>query len=274
MFYSCTDSIKADLEYQRQLLVTLEKANNHYKRFTGSYLTVHTRKNSKYYYETKCENGKERLHYLGNEEHPDVVALQKKHFIECTIKWCRNNIKLLEKVVREYHPIDPDITIPMMGAAYRDNINVASNLFPNKQASEWKAKGLNVRDSFERPFPEDLILPAMCGELMRTRGEVIIGDALFLMGIDFVYEWPRTINGVLRYPDFIVLHPKTKKEILIEYMGMYSDQGYRERNNPKFEEYFEEGWILGQNFFVFMDDGDMKIDAETIYKVLKGLFTV
>lgn len=277
---SCYEYMQRDLEFQQKIKKRLENelkkkmAANKDIQFDGHYLTSRVIKGRRYYYDAQRVNKKEKVKYIGNAENPEVVARQELHYLEKTLNNCNSNIKYLQMVIDKYRPIDPESVVSSSGKAYQGSIDVVSNIFRNTNTSEWRERGLDERCKLEaqRPFPDGLVLRTASGELVRTRGEIIIADTLDSFGLTYVYEWPRMIAGILRWPDFTILHPKTKEEITIEYMGRYDDPGYREKNNPRLDEFFSEGYILGQNLLVFMDDADGIIDSNKIHRIIRALF--
>lgn len=219
-------------------------------------------------------DGKYMPVYLGKEENEQVKRIQEYKYLRKALKICNKNICALEGALKKYEDIDPYTVTEGMGKAYRGNRDVGAHIFARVNNLEWVKEGLEMRSCYDdvRPFPQDLVLQTASGEMVRTRGEVIIANTLDSFGLSYVYEWPKIVAGILRWPDFTVLHPKTKEEITIEYMGRYDDPGYREKNNPRLEEFFSEGYILGQNLLIFMDDANGIINSKKINNAIKAYF--
>lgn len=276
---SSYEYMKRDLEFHYKIKKRLEKelkknAGELEKIPKGYYMTSHVTNGRRYYYDAHIVNGKEKLRYIGGADNAEVKSRQELHYLKTAIKNVNNNIKYLQRAIDNYKPIDPEGIVSVSGKTYRDNYDVGGSIFKQTKADEWVKEGLYKRSYYEagRPYPEGLVLRTVSGEMVRTRGEVIIANTLDSFGLSYVYEWPKWIDGRLRWPDFTVLHPKTKEIITIEYMGRYDDSGYREKNNPRMEEFFNEGYILGQNLLVFMDNADGIIDSNKIHRVIKAFF--
>ena len=270
--------MKMDLEFHLKIKKRLEKELRKnagaLEMSNGHYMTSHVTNGKRYYYDAYIVNGRERLKYIGGADNAEVKTRQELHYLKVALKNCNDNIRCLQKAVDAYKPIDPEGVVSASGKTYRDNYNVGESIFRQIKGSEWVKEGIEARNNNAnlRPFPQDLVLQTASGELVRTRGEIIIANTLDSFGLSYVYEWPKLIAGTLRWPDFTVLHPKTKEEITIEYMGRYDDPGYREKNNPRLEEFFGEGYILGQNLLIFMDDADGIINSKKIYNAVKAYF--
>ena len=271
---SCYEYMQRDLEFQLKTRGIIEARLKALKKYEDKYLTMHEVNGNKYYYKCANKDKKKKQTYLGKEDEGEVVLMQEHRYLVIALKRCDENIKCLERAIKKYRSIDPREVMNAQGNAYKDNPNVGNSIFRNTNKSEWRDKGLAERIKYDddRPFKDALVLRTASGELVRTRGEIIIADTLDSYGLTYVYEWPKMISGTLRWPDFTVLHPKTKEEITIEYMGRYDDPGYREKNNPRMEEFFSEGYILGQNLLVFMDDADGIIDSNKIHRIIRAFF--
>lgn len=272
--------MKIDLEFQKKVVTRLEKEikkkreKNPEIEKDGHYMALRVNHGRRYYYDAQHCGRKEKLKYLGNGDNPQVVARQELHYLETALSNCNNNIKYLQAAIDNYKPIDPAGVVDSSAKAYQGNYNVGGTIFKQTKADKWVTKGLAEREHYEaeRPYPEGLVLRTASGELVRTRGEIIIADKLDSFGLSYVYEWPKWIDGKLRWPDFAVLHPKTQEVITIEYMGRFDDREYREKNSIRLEEFYGAGYILGQNFLIFMDNEQGVIDSSKIHRVLKAFF--
>ena len=70
-------------------------------------------------------------------------------------------------------------------------------------------------------------------EAVRSKSEVIIADNLHAKKIDYHYEHPLEIDGVVKYPDFTIEDDDTGVTYYWEHCGMLSDAGYRRRWEEK-----------------------------------------
>ena len=276
---SSYEYMQRDLNYQKK---TKEKLENELQKISenlkgvineGHYLTTRVNNGRRYYYDAQHKGKKEVIKYIGNADNPNVLSRQELHYLATALANCNRNIKYLQAVLDNYKPIDPVGVVDESGKAYQGNYDVGRRIFKQRKPSDWVNTGLAERELHrdERPFPENLVLRTSCGELVRTRGEVIIANTLDSFKLPYVYEWPKMIAGKLRWPDFIVQNPKTKEIITIEYMGRFDDPEYREKNCIRLEEFYSEGYVLGQNLLAFMDDADGIIDSSKIHRIIKAL---
>lgn len=87
------------------------------------------------------------------------------------------------------------------------------------------------------------------GELVRSKSEVIVANALERMDIDYVYEAPLTMNdGSTRYPDFTIRRAGSRT-IYWEHLGMLGSAGYRADWDAK------KSWYARHDVLPWLDGG-------------------
>lgn len=86
------------------------------------------------------------------------------------------------------------------------------------------------------------------GEAVRSKSEVIIANLLHAKKIDYHYEQPLELGGVVKYPDFTIEDDAAGVTYYWEHCGMLHDAAYRRRWEEKQAWYREQGVLL-------LDDG-------------------
>jgi len=85
------------------------------------------------------------------------------------------------------------------------------------------------------------------GEKVRSKSEVVVANALFSLGINYLYENPLNIPGHrLIKPDFTVMGETPSETVYIEYLGLSDSPAYMSRWNEKLEAY-RTGEILPES---------------------------
>ncbi len=117
-------------------------------------------------------------------------------------------------------------------------------------------------------------------ELVRSKSEVIIANLLHAKGIDYRYEEPLEIDGVIKFPDFTIEDDDTGERYYWEHLGMLSDIGYRRRWEEKVEWYKGHGISLQEDgggpegtLIVTEDSADGGIDSEAVSSLIMSLFS-
>jgi hypothetical protein len=121
-------------------------------------------------------------------------------------------------------------------------------------------------------FLEDrLIHRTSRGEAVRSKSEVIIANLLHAKGIDYHYEHPLELGGVVKYPDFTIEDDDAGITYLWEHCGMLHDPAYRRRWEEKQQWYrthgilpLEQGGGPKGTLIVTRDQPDGGIDSAGI----------
>jgi len=110
------------------------------------------------------------------------------------------------------------------------------------------------------------------GDIVRSKSEVIIANALTEAGIKFEYETPLYAkNGKSkRSPDF--LFRKGNRIILLEHLGMLNNYKYKQAWERKINWYAKNGYILGENLFTTRDiQGSIDMnEVDGVIKLIKN----
>jgi hypothetical protein len=93
-----------------------------------------------------------------------------------------------------------------------------------------------------KSFLEDrLIHRTSRGDAVRSKSEVIIANMLHAKNIDYHYEAPLELGGVVKYPDFTVEDDDAGIIYYWEHCGLLHDPAYRRRWEEKYQWYREHG---------------------------------
>jgi len=110
------------------------------------------------------------------------------------------------------------------------------------------------------------------GELVRSKSEVIIANALYYNGLDYVYESELVLEGKVKRPDFKIEDYDMGIVWYWEHCGMMTDPGYKKRWEEKKKFYEKNGIIEGKNLIVTYDDEKGGLDASKIQQIIEDTF--
>jgi len=126
-----------------------------------------------------------------------------------------------------------------------------------------------------RFFEEHLIHRTARGEMVRSKSEVIIANALAAKGVDYAYERPLTIEGVTKYPDFTIEDMESGLTLYWEHCGMLHVPSYRRRWEEKLTWYRNHGICTrdgseqtGGALIVTRDEANGSIDSAKISRMI------
>ena len=143
-----------------------------------------------------------------------------------------------------------------------------ANVFPDDQGKH-KPQITKVNGTF---FDEKLIHKTARGELVRSKSEVIIADALFHNGLEYQYEPELVLEGKVKRPDFRIIDADTGDEWYWEHCGMMSDVKYAKRWHEKEAFYAKNGIIRGKNLIVTEEYAGEGLDSHMIDEIIKATF--
>jgi len=119
-------------------------------------------------------------------------------------------------------------------------------------------------------FEAGLIHKTARGELVRSKSEVIIADALYDKKIEYTYEKEISLDeDGKKSPDFTIEDAENGKLFYWEHCGMMSDEKYRRRWEAKQSIYKKHGIIEGENLIVSYDNENGSIDSQAIRALIE-----
>lgn len=121
-------------------------------------------------------------------------------------------------------------------------------------------------------FYEDrLIHRTARGELVRSKSEVIIANALHYHKLDYVYEPELVLEGKVYRPDFKVEDADTGDVWYWEHCGMMDNPKYKRRWENKKAFYKKNGIEEGKNLIVTYDKSG-SLDSQKLEEIIKKIF--
>ncbi|MCR5237666.1 MAG: AAA family ATPase, partial [Lachnospiraceae bacterium] len=121
-------------------------------------------------------------------------------------------------------------------------------------------------------YEEKMIHKTVRGELVRSKSEVIIANALHYNGLDYEYEPELKLEDRVKRPDFKVEDYDTGIVWYWEHCGMMSDPQYKKRWQDKKKFYEKNGIVEGKNLIVTYDDENGGLDSDLIQKIIEDTF--
>ena len=133
------------------------------------------------------------------------------------------------------------------------------------------------QDYTRKPIVEnDHPFPTEKGDMVCSKTEAQQADYMFYHGYDYLYEKRLDLidNGrpTWRYPDFTILDPVTREEVVFEHFGMVDDEGYQHSMFDKIRLYEENGYVIGQNFLFTFETAEHPFTMDQFIRILEARF--
>lgn len=123
-------------------------------------------------------------------------------------------------------------------------------------------------------FLSDSTYTSEKGETVRSKTEKMIADKLYYKGIPYVYEPAlRLKNGIIKYPDFLVLNVRTRKEYYYEHMGKMGNEEYVKKQMEKLDLYEQNNIYLGDNLLITIECKEKGINMRQVDSIIERYFS-
>ena len=227
------------------------------------------RKGNKIYYDY-IYNG--RRHLKSNDKADQTLArmLAQKAYDETVLKQAQKERSALMRLLNVYENGCAEDCYASLNAARRQ-IVVPIRLTDEQYAAEWQAQRFQTNT-----LPPDIAsFITDRGERVRSKSEMLIANKLYARGLCYFYE-PKIMltdhQTGMRYaahPDFAVLIPHTRKEVLWEHLGMMDNADYVNQNLHRLRDYENCGFRHGDNLIVTYETLKAPLDSRYIDSVIK-----
>ena len=212
------------IEEQERILAQAQKAA---KNCPEGSLKIQKKENGRYYYKRSAgQDGKAILQYLPKKNLKQIQDLAHKKYFAKILPALEKNVQILRKMQQAYQY---DI-INAVSMHLRDAVQDVEPPFI-KEADlllrDWEKEEYEVNQR----YPESLRFETSHGEMVRSKSELIIADALAQEEmLLYKYERPLQVNHqgkkITIHPDFTVFHKKTGKITYWEHAGIMDDPDY------------------------------------------------
>lgn len=209
-------------------------------------------------------NGKEKK-YVPLKEIENVREIVQREYDTKILHASKTEYKSISKLLSIYDKITLDEIYESMPKGKRVLVNPI--ILPEEEyIKQWKEETYPPLE-FRENAPEYY---SSKGERMRSKSEVIIGNLLDRLHIEYKYEKPLRLKRLgIVHPDFTILDTKNRREIYWEHLGMLDDQVYRNNAILKIRAYEDSGYYVGENLIVTEETLSCTLDIKNIEHKIK-----
>ena len=231
-------------------------------------LSVRDRKTKiDYYHNVEDKKSKTRKRKQVNISNNQKLILQltDKLIQQKVLYRSKKNLFYLKKLQANLLPISTDAILPLLGKAYQQVL--------------WFRREKNIELRKRRSYPKAPydsrfhIHETDSGELVRSKSEQIILNTLYAYPLVVHYEeeflYQNGVPGITKcYPDFTIILPDGHR-IIWEHLGRLDDPAYCQRTAAKLNLYQQNGYVLGKNLIITMDDDKGNISSALIIDAIE-----
>ena len=223
---------------QREMESFLEKAPE-------GYLYTEMKKGYTYYYWDR-KDGKRPV-YIKREDVAFAKLLGTKSYYKNLIRDVNKEIKLIEKYINLLGAREKENDYENMSKARKKLVDPLYE-FAESKIERWK------KEEFEAKEIKDgtVTYETHRGELVRSKSEKIIADALTHKSIPYRYECGLELEGAAGpiHPDFTVMNKNTAKVYYWEHLGRMDSSDYYDSAMNRLALYAHNGIYIGENLII------------------------
>lgn len=121
-------------------------------------------------------------------------------------------------------------------------------------------------------YPDQLAHKTSSGIYVRSKSESIIALFLHIHQIPFRYECALSLNNIVIYPDFTILHPQTGQIFYWEHFGMMDNRTYCQNSISKLQEYAANKIYPGVNLLTTYETKNQPLDSGLVENMIAYYF--
>lgn len=259
-----------DTEIRRQEKY-LARAKNHIALAPEGSLLARKRKNKTDYYQVLDEkakgkqSGRRRRQRNINQNQKLILQLTDKLIQQKILRRSFKNLFYLKKLQSNYEPVDFHSISKLLGNSYQQVIAQQKQQY----LEQWRNKPY-PKAPYDSRFH---VHETDSGEKVRSKAEQIILNTMHTYPIVVHYEeeflYQNGVPGINRcYPDFTIILPDGCR-IIWEHFGRLDDPEYCRRAAAKLNLYQQNGYVLGKNLIITMDDDKGNVSSSLIIDAIE-----
>ena len=262
-------------------LLNLIKIKEHaLKNAPAGSVRIVQRRNKVLQFYRKTEAGDYQGSYMPREEDALARRLVQKDYDQRALEKAKQELRLIQQFQISLQKKSTDTAFAVLDPI-RQTLVTPTTLTDEQYAELWQNQPYRKNKRHE----ENQQLTTDRGELVRSKSEVIIANALSASKVPYRYEFPLVIERQGEgggknsasfineefcefHPDFYCLNVRTRQEYAWEHFGMMDDAEYAARAAEKLALYSANGYFPGKNLIITMESKSAPISSLEINRVI------
>ena len=255
---------------QRELQQLLKKIGDFMEKAPAGSLKIQRRAGRIYYYH-QYQDEKTSMHkkkYILRKDENLARNLAQKGYYAKIKPIIERQIDALARFEKEYRKYELDDEFEKLVEERRKLIHPIS-MSTKMKIEQWH----NEEYDTNQKYAEGLIFETENGEMVRSKSEMIIANAL-LHSSHILYKYERPIEIFIHgkasvfYPDFTTLNIDTGEQKYWEHAGRMDDPNYANDFVKKINIYAENNIVLGKDLIVTYETRDNPLSMRTVKAML------
>ena len=257
-------------DYEK-LLALFERLHDSYE--PGHLLETSRNNHLQYAYSHK-KNGR-RVQNTLSPRTPDgarlISQLREKKVVTHGQRVLRKNINTIQNALKRLTPYEPEKYAGSF--IHQDCLALPDRDFLPGQLNTAKWVRDTLAGNYKtNPYPKKKPQETKCGHIVRSKSEMLWDDILFDLALLFRYDSAiRLKSGRVIFADFVVLHPRENRLVIIEHFGKMSEPQYALDTLERIKNYADSGYTIGRDFFYTMESLDQPLTRPQVLATLQQI---
>ena len=216
--------------------------------------------------------------YIPKKQTKLVRRLLQKKYNEEALVFCNSEIHNLEQFLEKSTSKNksgfshPNISIQKIYSDYPPEIQ--REIIPiDISDAEYLAQWAQMPYETKGVWTKGTGLKTDRGEIVRSKSEMNIANALYRKQIPYRYECPLKLsNGQIIHPDFTLPDVRRRRDIYWEHRGMMDDREYAKESVKRLRDFARNGIFLGDSLIVTEETMQMPLGMDEIRIILEHYF--
>lgn len=217
----------------------------------------------KWYIEQTDDFGNKTRKYLPKKEKQLAQELALKSYYLHALPEKKNELNNINRYLKNVKPTKSDLFI-------QESSNYYELLKPSLNLPNMESAGIETEKNINHP--ENLIVKTRRGEYVRSKSEAFIADTLFELNIPYKYEFPFHVDDITLFPDFTIIHPRTKETYIWEHFGLMDNPSYVRNSLGKIPLFLSKDYMPGNNLIITYESKTMPLSFSHVRNIISMYF--
>ena len=210
--------------------------------------------------------------YLDKSHSDTITRLAQKEYDQKALRAARKELVAINKILKY---CDMPKVEDVLDSCQEEKTQL---IVPAVESDEaFRVRWLSQKYVQKQKNEGDKLYQTERGDLVQSKSEGMQADYLFHH--DYAYLYEKRVKLIdhgrvtYRYPDFTILDPVTRQEVIFEHFGMV-DQDHYFRNSfiDKLRLYLENGYVIGENLLFTFETQEHPFTIDQFARVLEARF--
>lgn len=218
-----------------------------------------------------CVDANGNRFYLNRSREKLIAQLAQKEYDKKALRLVRQELLKLNALQNYYEM--PKVEDALEQCLPEKRMYIAPAVVSDEDFRQaWLAQNYEKK----QPIGNDHPFPTEKGDKVCSKTEELEADYMFYHSYDYLYEKRLDLvdNGrpTWRYPDFTILDPVTREEVIFEHFGMVDKEDYQHNMFDKIRLYEENGYVIGKNFLFTFETAEHPFTMDQFISILEARF--